>query len=132
MNIGNSITGTGHVRHYAGHADETVHTTKADTDTPETSRPDNALTELLVAGLEREHGTVAIGNALMNLPVGMVGQTRIVRHKAEARQQLCNDHSAGLLTVHADSQGLDTSQEQEGIEWRESIANRIDHECNLL
>lgn len=113
----------GDVRHDTGHANETIHTAEADTDAPQTCRSDDALAELFVACFKREHGSVAIGNTFVNLPSRVVGQTGIVSHKAKAGKQLCNDHGTGLLTVHTDRQGLDASQEQEGIEGRESISN---------
>lgn len=74
------------VRHDTGHADETVHAAKADTDAPQTSSSDNALAKLLVTGLEREDGAVAVSDTLVDLPVRVVRQARIMRREAETRE----------------------------------------------
>ena len=48
-----------HSRHHARHTDQAIHGSKANADSPQASRSDNAFTKFLVARLEGQHSAVA-------------------------------------------------------------------------
>ena len=53
-------------------------------------------------------------------------------HKSKLGQHLGNEHSGRLLTVHTDGQCLCPAEEQEGIERRQSIADCVNDERDIL
>ena len=52
--------------------------------------------------------------------------------EAETVEHLGDETSGRLLSVHADSEGLHTAQEKEGVERRKSVTNGVDHETNVF
>lgn len=59
----------------------------------------------------------------MDFLPGVVRQTGVVSGETKLGEQLCDQHSSRLLTVHTDSKRLHTTQEEEGVKRRERIAD---------
>ena len=73
----------GDVRHDAGHTNQAIHAAKAYTDPPKSGTPNNLLAHFFVACLEAENSSVAVRDALMNVPTGMVWKARVMDLESE-------------------------------------------------
>ena len=59
-------------------------------------------------------------------------QSGIVDFEAELVEVVGDQDRVGLLLVDAEREGLDAAEEQEGIERRETIPDRVDREADAL
>lgn len=62
----------------------------------------------------------------------MRGKTWVVYMEPEGVQVCGYTHGGRLLTVHTDGEGFGTAQEEEGVEWREGISDRVYDMSHLL
>ena len=62
----------------------------------------------------------------------MTREAGVVRDKTKALEHLSDQHSRGLLPVHANSQSLGPAQKQERVERRQSVSYSVDGERELL
>ena len=61
--------------------------------------------------------------------VARVGaQARVPHLEAKLLEVLCDAHRRRLLLLHAQRECLDAPRQQEALEWREAIADRLDRE----
>lgn len=68
----------------------------------------------------------------MDLPVRVFGQAGVVDLEAEAVEVVGDNASGSLHTIHANSQSLHPTKEQEGVDGREGVPHRIDRERHFL
>jgi hypothetical protein len=68
----------------------------------------------------------------MDFTSRMTGEAGIIDAESEGVEILRNKSRSGLLTVHAKCECLNTTKEEEGVNWCEAVSNRINGECDLL
>lgn len=119
-------------RHEAGHRDERVDATERDTDPPQSRARDDPLTERDVACLETEHGARSARDPVMHGLAAVRRQAGIVDFEAELVEVVGDQDRVGLLLVDAEREGLDATEEQEGVERREAVSDRVDRKSDTL
>lgn len=68
----------------------------------------------------------------MNLLAWVTGQTGVVDLEAEVVEVFGDEVGGRLLLVETKGEGLDSAKEEEGVEGRESVADRVDGEGDAL
>lgn len=119
-------------RHDTRHTDETVDTSETDADPPQPRPPYDPLARAHVARRETEHGTRPISLTIMNVPVGMRGESGKVDVEPQSIEVEGDEMCSGALTVHPDRQGLQASKEEETILRRQSRPGRVDQESHTF
>lgn len=112
--------------------DQRVDTAKTDTDTPQTSELNQLLAQLDIASLKTEHGSRSTRHLGMQLVLRMCLQSRVVHLKLVRLQEICNLDRIGLLTIHANSQRLDSSHQQPAVEWAKTNSRCVDRKVDFL
>ena len=56
----------------------------------------------------------------------MISEARIVYMKTQCVKVFSNSTCSGLLPVHAESEGFNSAEEEEGIDGGEAVSNRVD------
>lgn len=125
-------TGEWDARHQARHADQAVNASEADTDAPQPRGTDDPLAQCLVSRLKAEDGTRARREAVVDRLARVAGQPWVVDLEAELVQVSGDDMACCLLAVEAEREGLDAAEEEEGVEGREAVSDRVDGESDSL
>jgi hypothetical protein len=102
-------------RHDTRHTDQTVDTSETNADPPQPRPPYDPLTRAHIARRETEHGTRPISLTIMNVPVGVRGESGKVDVEPQSIEIEGDKVGSGALTVHPDGQGLQASKEEETI-----------------
>ena len=62
----------------------------------------------------------------------MISEARIVDMKTQCVEVFSNGICSGLLPVHAESEGFNSTEEEERIDGGEGVSNSIDSKCHVL
>ena len=68
----------------------------------------------------------------MDLLAGVTGEAGVVDLETEIGEVVGDEDGVGLLLVDTEGESLDTSKEEERVERRESVTDRVDRECDTL
>lgn len=119
-------------RHDTRHTDQTVDTSETDADPPQPRAPNDPLTRAHIARRETEHGTRPVSLTIMDVPVGVRGESGKVDVEPQSIEVEGDEVRRGALTVHPNGQGLQASKEEETILRRQSGSGRVDQESHTL
>ena len=114
--------------HAARHANQTVDTSKAHADGPESCAFDNPLTSVNVASFKRQDSASSACHAPMQVVLRVRLETRVADFEAMRFEERSDAHGVRLLLLHANTQSLDTTEEEPGIKRRKAAARSIDCE----
>jgi len=118
--------------HTARHADQAVDTSERDRDGKDLSGCDNSFRNGGGSSLKGKHGTCAACLRPVEVVLRVRLESRVADLESVALEVPGNGHGVGLLLFHANSQRLDTTQEQPRVERTETASRGVDGEVESV